>query len=52
MLDEHLRFGGLVLISISLGDKMKFFTYSVSKSPKVLQPINLLLSKEADFVPF
>ena len=52
MLNEHLRFGELVLIGVSLGDKMKFFTYSVSKSPKVPQPINLLLSKEVDFVPF
>lgn len=39
----------LVLIGISLGDEMKFFfTYSASKSLKLLQPINLLLSKEAD----
>lgn len=49
MLVEHLRFGGLVLLGISLGDKMKFFTYYVSKSLKVFQPINLLVSKEAGF---
>ena len=52
MLVEHLRFGGLVLLGISLGDKMKFFTYYVSKSLKVFQPINLLVSKEADFFFF
>lgn len=52
MLVEHLRFGGLVLLGISLGDKMKFFAYYVSKSLKVFQPINLLVSKEADFFFF
>ena len=43
MLVEHLRFGGLVLLGISLGDKMKLFAYYVSKSLKVFQPINLLV---------
>ena len=52
MLVEHLRFGGLVLLGISLGDKMKLFAYYVSKSLKVFQPINLLVSKEADFFFF
>lgn len=53
MLDDHLRFEGLVLKDNSLGDKMIFFfTYSVCKSLKLLQIINLLLSKEGLLVPF
>lgn len=52
MLDEHLRFEGLVLIGISFGDKINSSTYSVSKSLKPLQTINLLLFQQSAFVSF